>query len=242
MENAEYRNIFENEETNFYYVATHALVLALVNRLIPKKRGVKLLDAGAGTGMLAKKLSSVGRVTAVDDSGQAVRFARKRGVAVRKASLMHLPYPTDTFDVITCIDVLYHRRVNDDRALRELYRVLKPGGFMVVRVPAIEWLRIAHDEVVHTRHRYQKRELREKLTAAGFTVDKLSYSGLVLLPFRIVRKLYESLFPSKKARSIVTPLPFLINWVITAILRIEHWFVLRINLPIGIGLLAIVRK
>ncbi len=243
MENAEYQNIFQNEGTNFYYVATHALVLALVRRYVPMKRRGKILDAGAGTGMLAKKLRSMGVVTAIDVHEQAIFFARARGVTVRKASLGRLPYRANTFDVTTCIDVLYHRQVEDDvQALRELYRVLRPGGVLIVRVAALPWARTAHDDVVHARHRYQKKELDEKLTGAGFTVDKLSYVGLVLLPFRLARKLYETVVHPKRPTSAVTPLPVLINWVLTTIMLLEHWLVVYINLPIGIGLIAVARK
>ncbi len=242
MENAEFQNIFENEETNFYYVATHTLVLSLIRRYVPMKHRGLLLDAGAGTGMLAQKLSSWGRVEAVDVSGRAVFFARKRGVAVRKASIDRLPYPARTFDVITCVDVLYHRQVNDVRALRELYRVLRPGGVLIVRVAALAWLWTAHDDVVHARHRYQKKELDEKLTGAGFTVDKLSSVGMALLPFRLAQKLYESVFPPKKPISSVAPLPVLTNWMLTTIMLLEHWLVVRCDLPIGIGLIAVARK
>jgi len=242
MENAEYQNIFQNEETNFYYVATHALVLSLIRRYVPMKHRGLLLDAGAGTGMLAQKLSSWGRVEAVDISKQAVFFARKRGVVVRKASIARLPYRANTFDVTTCIDVLYHRQVNDVRALRELYRVLRPGGILIVRVAALAWARIGHDDVVHTRHRYQKKELGEKLTGAGFTVDKLSSVGMALLPFRLARKLYETVVRPTQATSAVTPLPVLINWLLTKIMLLENWLLVRSNLPIGIGLVAIARK
>ncbi len=242
MENAEYRNIFENEDTNFYYIATHAFVLALVKRVIATNKVVRLLDAGAGTGMLAKKLSALGRVAAVDISPRAVSFARKRGVRVRQASLADLPYPTNTFDVVTCVDVLHHRRINDGKALGELHRVLKPGGVLVLRVPALPWLRLSHDDVVHTRHRYTKDELRMRLRTAGFIVDKLTYVGLVLLPFRIVRKLYELLLPPHTAQSLLTPLPVPINRCATWLMHLDHWIAVGVGLPIGIGLVAVAKK
>lgn len=241
MENAEYQNIFDNEVTNFYYLATHELVMTLVKRYIASGITLRLLDAGAGTGMLAKKLASLGNVQAVDISPHAVSLARRRGIRVRKASLSSLPYASGTFDAVTCIDVLYHRRVNERQALRELYRVLKPGGVVIFRVPALSWLRTCHDDFVHTRHRYTKGAFARKLRAAGFLIELLSYVDFSLLPFRIVMKLYESLVPVR-AHSSIMRLPTMMNLVMTTLMRLDHLISLRIPMPIGLGLVAVARK
>ena len=82
----------------------------------------------------------------------AVGYAARAGLSVARGSVLALPYSTAAFDVVTCFDVLYHKAVTDDgQALTELARVLVPGGWLLVRVPAYDRLRGPHDRQVHTR-------------------------------------------------------------------------------------------
>ena len=163
MEAAEYRNIFENEETHFYYRAVHNLVITLVQKFIPHSER-KILDAGCGTGLLAKKLMCLGRVTAIDMSPLACELSQRREVNAIQGGVTALPFPANTFDAVVSIDVIYHKAVEDDaKALSEMARVLKPGGFLILRVPAVPWLRSQHDKFVHTRERYGRKDLAQKL-------------------------------------------------------------------------------
>ena len=137
------------------------------------------MDAGGGTGGLAEKLASFGVVSAIDASPEAIRFAKKRGVAAKLASIEKLPFPDRQFDVVTSIDVIYHRKVSDDvSALREIRRVLKPGGVLILRVPANRFLMSAHDRHVHTARRYGKSELAEKMKKTGLSLKQISFVHL----------------------------------------------------------------
>ncbi|HEX2514418.1 MAG TPA: class I SAM-dependent methyltransferase, partial [Chloroflexota bacterium] len=117
----------------------------------------------------------------VDLSPLATAYCRRRGLTrVSRASVLELPFAEGTFDLGTSFDVIYHLGVADDvAALREMRRVLRPGGALFVRVPALEALQSHHDVAVHTRQRYTARELRRKAGAAGLRVERASYANSV---------------------------------------------------------------
>src|SRR3989344_4672699 len=130
MEKTEYKNIFDNEGTHFYYVGTHKAVITLLNSYLKSKRNNLILDAGCGTGLLIKKLSTFGEVWGIDTSSEALKLAKKNNITkIKKASVEKIPFKDNYFDAIVSIDVLYHREVKSDiAALIEFKRVLKPGG------------------------------------------------------------------------------------------------------------------
>mgnify|MGYP001566594883 CR=1 FL=1 len=138
MEIAEYRNIFEHEETHFYYVGTHNAVIELLKKYLFKKTGNIILDAGCGTGSLMKKLKSFGKIYGVDVSHEALKFAKSNGLKqVRKGSVTNIPFKENQFNAVVSIDVLYHKAVKSDlKALKEFIRVLKPGGVLIIKNPA----------------------------------------------------------------------------------------------------------
>lgn len=221
METREYKNIYENEGKHFFYRANHELFLSRVRDLRTKNRRLlKILDAGCGTGLLAKRLKAFGEVTGVDIDTHAILYSKKRGIKVRKGSINSLPFKSRSFDTIVSMDVIYHKRVNDTKALREFFRVLKPGGTPLVRVPALPLLFSSHDQYVHTRERYTKRKLLEKLTQAGFKVRKITYVNSVLFFPTIVKVVFEKIKNSHNA----------------------HSGIKRVTLLFGIGLFAVAKK
>lgn len=240
MEIVEYRNIFQNEKDHFFYKANHEIVLSLVRRYLAAQSAM-VLDAGCGTGLMAAKLGRFGRVWGIDISPEAVKFAKKRNVKVKKASVLKIPFRADTFDLVTSIDVIYHKQVRDSIALSEFYRVLKPGGILILRVPANKWLRLVHDKEVHTRERYTPYELQKKLLRAGFQIELLSFVNMVLLPLAILKQLKESL-SNKKIESGIGKMHPVINKIILALLLIEVTLLRYVNLPFGLGLVSVCRK
>jgi SAM-dependent methyltransferase len=163
---------------------------------------------------------------------------------VCRASVLAVPFPAAAFDVVATFDVLYHRAVpDDDRALRELARVLRPGGWLLARVPAHNHLRGAHDLQVHTRHRYAHAELRGKVEAAGLGVRRLTYAGLLLMPPALVRRgLQRRAVATAQAHSDVTlPAPP-VNAALCTLLAWERWWLPRRDLPVGLSLIVLARK
>lgn len=242
MNISEYKNIFDNEVSHFFYDGNHKIILSLLKQYIGNRRGIKILDAGCGTGLLAKKLKGFGDVWAVDLSEEAIKFARKRGVNAQKASVTKLPFKDGFFDAVTCIDVIYHNWVRDTKALAEFLRILRPGGILILRVPAHKWLYSSHDRHVYTRERYNKSDLRVRLTKAGFLVEKTSFVNMILFPLSSARVFLEKLRGEKATVSGVVGTPALLNLLLTNLISLESFLLRFFNLPFGIGLVAVGRK
>lgn len=242
MEKIEYRNIYENEKSHFFYVSTHRLVIDLIARW-GKKRHPKILDAGCGTGGLAVKLASLGNVSAIDASPEAIKFAKKRGVRATLSLIEKIPFPDRIFDVVTCIDVIYHKQVADDiGALAEMRRVLRPGGVLILRVPANRYLMSAHDRHVHTARRYGRDELSRKIRAGGLSVRQISYVHSPIFFLSLVSIFIEKI-TNKANHSAIGGINPLLNNCLTALLNLEGVLIARgISLPVGQGLIAVATR
>lgn len=177
----------------WYFHALHGHIERALDAALPAAGGgLHVLDAGCGTGGLIRRLgpSHPGwRWHGVDLETLACELARDRttGTEIRQASVTALPFGDATFDALVSADVLYH--VDDDEAaLREFYRVLRPGGMAVINVPAYRWLWSYHDEAVHSRRRYGQREMLAKVTRAGFTSARATHWNALLFPLVVVRR------------------------------------------------------
>lgn len=242
MQISEYKNIFENEETHFFYTSLHRLILGLVSNLGMPPRA-QILDAGCGTGYLAKKLQGFGDVIGLDFSKEALKYAEKRGIKTVEGRVVQMPFKAGSFNLVTSIDVVYHSSIKDDlQVLKEFCRVLEKNGYLILRVPANKALHLRHDKHVHTRERYDKSELKRKLKKAGFQITMLSYIGLTLLPLAFAKQLTEFFTMAELESGISKPNSF-VNTILKIFLSIENFLILRgVELPFGIGLIAIARK
>ena len=242
MQKSEYKNIYENENAHFYYLGMHYLVINLLKKYSPKKK-LKILDAGCGTGLLIKKLDKFGEVWGVDINVDAIKFAKSRGIKnLKKSSVTKLPFKDKYFDILISIDVLYHKWIKDDqKALKEFYRVLKPNGVLILKLPANEWLRGSHDITVMTRERYTKKSLESKLKKNKFQILRISYFYFFALPLVLFSRMLET-FQKKASQSDIKRIPRVLNNLLFYITKIEAnlWFFL--NLPTGVSLIAVAKK
>lgn len=241
MDFSEYKIIYENEDSHFYYLANHGLILSLINKCKPQKK-LKILDAGCGTGLLAKKLEIFGEVTGVDINDYAIKYSKLRGVKVKKASVDKLPFTKNAFDIVVSVDVIYHKQVKDKKALSEFMRVLKPGGILILRVPAISWLYRSCDRQVHTRERYNLDVLKYKIKGSGFNIKKITYINSLLLLPAIISFIIEKFKGSSRKHTPLTKLPNILNQTCAFLLSLEWYIIAKLNLPAGLGIIAVCQK
>jgi len=206
--------MYEAEEAQWWYAGQRAIAMALLEpalRASAVAGSLRLLDAGCGTGFNLVHLARLGRAVGVDLAPEAIAFCRERGVRAVRASLPRLPFPDACFDAVTSFDVIYHAWVEDDRAaVAEMARVLRPGGVMLVRVPALRALWGAHDAEVQSRHRYTRGELVAVLEACGLRVLRSTYCNSILFPLLLTRRTLDRLLG--RAGSDVGFLPAPLEW------------------------------
>jgi SAM-dependent methyltransferase len=242
VKTAEYRRMFEAEERQWWYAGQRAVAFSLLEPCLAGSRDLCLLDAGCGSGFNLVALARLGRASGIDVSPDAIRFCRERGVRVARASLLALPFPPEAFDVVTSFDVIYHDWVSDDRAaVAEMARVLRPGGVLLVRVPALEALRGAHDAEVLTRRRYTRGELRALLESCGLALVRSTYCNSLLFPLLFARRTLDRLLG--REGSDVGFLPAPVEWLFGLVFRVEAALVRHgLNFPIGASVVALARK
>ena len=239
--------MYAAEDRQWWYAGMRAIGFGLLDQALrtrsgPSRTARRFLDAGCGTGLNLEHLADRGQAVGIDLSAEAVRFCLSRGVTVVRGSVLTLPFPERSFDGLVSFDVLYHAWVTDDReAMGELARVLRPDGLLLVRVPALKVLWGAHDEAVHSRHRYTKGELRALLEGAGLEVLRLTYCNSILFPLLLVRRTVDRL--ASRHGSDVEFLPAPVEWLFRQLLLVEAALIRRgLNLPLGASVVALARK
>lgn len=241
MDPREYELSFALEQEHWWFRAKRALVRSLLARF--GRPGGRGLDAGCGTGGMLHALGGAGVWVGVDAEPLALAFSRKRGLTRLVAgSVVELPFRAGAFDACLCLDLLYHRAVpSDAAALAECHRVLRAGGLLIVTDSAFAWLRSAHDDAVHGARRYTRRELVERIRAAGFDPVFASYAYSLLFPavvlFRALRRLRGAATGSD-----VFPLPRPVGALLGAIQALERGLLRLGPLPFGSSVLCVARK
>jgi SAM-dependent methyltransferase len=234
VEHAEYDLMDEAEARMWWYRALHA-------RLADALRDVtgRILDAGCGTGGLLASLPATPGVTRFGleyHAPAAARAAAKSRAAVACGSIAALPFAAASFDAAVAADVLCHAGVDPPAALAELARVLRPGGLLVLNMPAYAWLASAHDRRVHNARRVTARGLRAWLRAAGYREVRAGYWNTLLLPLMAVQR---KLLARGDAGSDVAVFPPWVDATFFAVTETERR--LRLTLPAGGSVLAVAR-
>lgn len=232
MEEHVYRQLYELEDTHWWFRGRRAVIQALLARAaLPDQPHV--LDAGCGTGRNIGEYAQLGETAGVDPSPDAVAFCHARGLAqVTRSGIERLPFEDGAFDLVAATDVLEH--IPDDHgAARELRRVTKPGGSLLITVPAYQWLWSQHDDSHHHRRRYTLRRLRAVLSAAGWRpLVQTYFNSILLAPIAAVR-----LVSGDKPRSDYDMAPRPLNEALYLPLRAEAAFIAHGGrLPAGVSI------
>lgn len=245
MEAHEYETMFSVEDRHWWYVGMRRITSQLVTRYYPGRTGLCILDAGCGTGAMIDELTRFGTVTGCDLSATALEYCRRRGLSrLSRASVVRLPFRDETFDLVTSFEVVSHRGVGDcEGALIEFRRVLKPGGRLLLRLPAYAWLYSRHDEAVHTGRRFTAGEVRRALEASRFIVQKLSYANTLMFPLALVKRVAGGIAPRRRtARSELRPNPAWQDRLLGRVLAAEASWIAHHSFPFGLSVLAVGEK
>lgn len=242
MEPIEYRTLRDLEDSFWWYRGLHRLVLDALRDLPPSA----ILDAGCGTGGLLSRISHRHHTIGLDFSPHALSLAKERGLPrLVRASVEEVPLRDRCVDAIVSLDVLYHAAVRDDEgALRELRRLLRPGGRLILNLPAFPSLRSSHDAAIHTARRYRRGPLERMLRRSGFEIDRITYWNTLLFPGLAAVRWMRRPDAHKEAppKSDVQELPGWINGLLDGTLRVERQMVRRMDLPFGLSLLVVAHR
>ncbi|HEX6384171.1 MAG TPA: class I SAM-dependent methyltransferase, partial [Anaerolineae bacterium] len=236
--------IYQVEDQHWWYTGMRQITITLIASLYRDRSDLQILDAGCGTGAAMAYLSAFGAVTGCDLFTQALDFCRLRGLScLSQATVTRLPFAAESFDLVTSFDVLYHRAVGDYQdALVEFHRVLKPDGRVLLRLPAYNWLRSHHDDIIHTARRFTTNELRQALIASHFAVEKLSYANTLLFPLALGKRVAERFFSVNGSTSDIHPNPPWQDRLLARFLFAEARWLVHWPLPFGLSVIAIGRK
>ncbi|MFO1072727.1 MAG: class I SAM-dependent methyltransferase [Geminicoccaceae bacterium] len=246
MELAEYATMAGVEQDHWWYRGLRAMLAAAWAAHVPPSRPPdlpRLLDVGCGTGANLQAFAQAAQAVGVDMAPAAIDWCRQRGLAATLVgSAAALPFATASFDVVLSCDVLCHRSLPDRaRPLREIARVLRPGGILILNLPAFRWLLSPHDHAVQQDHRFTRGEVVQLLGAAGLAPLRVTYWNGLLFPaavgMRALRRLKGERGSDLAAAKEVGAAPLL-----ERVLGLERRLLERVDLPFGLSVLAVARR
>lgn len=241
MDIATYAVEAEIERDHWWFVGRRRLFSSVIGSL-GLDREADILDIGTSTGTNLRMLRDLDfrRVTGLDSSEVAVKFCSEKGLgAVELGDACNLPFEPDRFELVLATDVIEH--VDDVAALREIARVLAPGGYALISVPTFMALWGLQDDVAHHKRRYLKGEVVEKVRQAGLRVQTAYYFNFVLfVPIWIARRIIRVMgIKLNSENQVNSPL---INSILTAVFAADIRLAPRLKMPFGVSALVVARK
>jgi len=241
------------EDYHWWFASRTRALKAMMDRLLPQTPDFRLLDVGCGAGNMIHHLSHYGQVKGIEIDPRPVKMAHQRGYDVDQFDATQpMPFVDSSFDAVTALDVIEHNQ--DDRAiLADSYRVLKPGGLVIITVPALMWLWSHNDDINAHVRRYTAAELKQKLAQAGFTVRRVTYNNFFIFPLAaalILLRRFAQAKPELASHHLdeeeyqveMEPASPPVNAVLTLVGKIEATLISQFNLPIGTSLIAVGQK
>jgi len=238
MERVVYEQMVEFDQRHWWYRARREVLAGLIRRIVQPPPNASLLEIGCGTGHNLAMLGEFGDVDALELDDKVRALAEKRlGRAVMSAPLPALSgVPERHYDLIAALDVIEH--IDDDiAAIASIARRLKPGGKLLVTVPAHRWMWSAHDAVNHHKRRYSKRMLQSLIRSSPLKLDAIGYFNSLLFPIAVAERLYSKVRGKNDADLALPPKP--LNSILESVFSAERYFVGRLPLPPGLSLFAV---
>ncbi len=252
-------NLVLEEDKHWWFASRTRAILGYLDRYMAPGPNQRVLDIGCGAGNMAHHLAHYGQVTGVDSNSRPLEVARQRGLQVQEGSADDLPFDDGTFDLVTLLDVVEHVP-NEHGVFSECYRVLrrpdplagKPGGKLMVTVPALMWLWSNNDVINAHQRRYTRGELNQKLAHHGFRVLQSSYNNFFVFPLaagmilarrgRAEPELASPHFDDDAYQVEMEPAPGPLNTVLGGVGQVEARLIRDVSLPIGTSILCIAEK
>jgi len=231
------------EGAHWWFVGRRRIIERFLEQICAKLKTDRphILDVGCGTGANLEMLARFGDAEGVDVSPEALTFCRERGLDnVRQGEAERLPFADDSFDLITALDVVEH--LDDDAAgLREMRRVLRPGGRALLFVPAFMFLWGVQDDVSNHRRRYTRSSLKKLVQESGLVVERATYANITFFAPILLGRLFmriTGLRPASENNINVSVL----NGVLGRILGAEAGLLAKANLPLGVSAICVARR
>ena len=239
MQTEEYAKMREAEDHYWWFVSRRRLALAMLERFSGSND--RILDVASGTGAVLSELQKLGWAGGVDFSPLAVKFCLERGLPnLMVGNAEAVPVQSGTINAVVSLDTLEH--VADDEAgMGEIARVLKPGGVLVLNVPAFKWLWGPHDVALMHYRRYTKRQIKDLLERHGFKLEKLSYSVFLLFPVVVLIRWLDK-FRWGPAKVSLPKVSSRFNSFLVKLQDMEARWIISGSLPWGSSVVAVARK
>ena len=244
MDAAEYRRMAKVEQTHWWYQATRTLLRQLIVselRVDEQSTPRRFLDAGCGTGATGAWLADLGLVIALDTEPEALNLYRQ---AHPEAHLIHgdisaIDLPDDFVEAALCVTVLYHGEVTDpSAAVREMARVVQPGGLVCLMEPGVRSLRRSHDRVTHAARRFSRRDLEHLAQQANLEIIRSTGAYAFLIPPAWLKSKLEKTESTSDLDNNASGLFGLLGFIA----RIERQLLRLVSLPFGLSVIVIARK
>lgn len=240
MQSYLYKDLYLLEDKHWWHVSKRKAVFYFLKNYASVNKP-NILDIGCGTGKNLEALSTIGKATGIDKSKDAIEYCKKRGLSsvfLKEADTTG--FPSNTFDVITILDVIEH--TDDRKTLQEVYRLLKPKGIVICTVPAFQMLWSQWDEVLEHKRRYTVHTLSHLFMQYKLKIVKISYMySYLFIPVLLIRA-FKSRISKKNYGSDFHINSKAFNWILFRIARLEFFLIQRFNLPFGTSLLCVAEK
>jgi ubiquinone/menaquinone biosynthesis C-methylase UbiE len=248
LEPYEYKTLFDFETSYWWFKGLHAILREVVQSLgLPAD--AEVLDAGCGTGQNIVSLSQTIACEpyGFDISPHAASFWPKRNLRrTCVSSINQIPFKDHSFDAVVSVDVLECEAVDELQAYSEIWRVMRPGGFLLLVVPAYQWLfSEEHHKAVGATRRYSKQRVKELLRQRPVTLIRMTHLFASVFPLVAAYRLSQPLMKqevSETPKSEIKPLPKLLNEALFNMVNAERFLLRKFDLPFGSSILAVARK
>jgi SAM-dependent methyltransferase len=232
------------EQHHFWFRGFRRFVTPLIEQAVRGRSRAAILDCGCGTGHNLGLLRNYGDAVGIDLTASGLAFAHRKGErAVAQASVVALPFAAARFDLVTSFDVIYSLPDDAEKAaVSEMFRVLRPGGHLVINVAAMALLTGNHSVLSGEVRRYSRAGLARVLQEAGFEIRRISYTNATIMPMVTAVRLLQRVTGHKESTREISIPPGPVNSALAALLRLEAAGLQLVNMPFGSSLLALARR